>query len=377
MHFHTKELSTIMKLYCARELLLNALNIANKAISNKTTLDILKCVLLTASNGKFIVTATDLEIGIQSAPISATIEEEGSIALSASFFTEIIRKVNGENVLIQTNEKYETFISCGFSDFKIMGQNGEEFPILPEVEKKQEYKILQSNLKDMIRQTIFSISQDESKPILTGELLEFKKDYLQMVSVDGFRISFRKEKLLETAEENKVVIPAKTLSEINKILNGEEKEAQLYLTDKHVLFDIDGNIIISRLLEGEYIKYEQSFTEDYKTRFCVNTNDFLQTLERASLVSRDTKKTPVKLDIFKEKLSVKAQAEIGTAYEEIEIELEGEPLQIAFNPKFLIDALRVVDDEKVALQFTTSLSPCILKPLQGENFRYLILPLRL
>ena len=229
----------------------------------------------------------------------------------------------------------------------------------------------------MIRQTIFSISQDESKPILTGELLEFKKDYLQMVSVDGFRISFRKEKLLETAEENKVVIPAKTLSEINKILNGEEKEAQLYLTDKHVLFDIDGNIIISRLLEGEYIKYEQSFTEDYKTRFCVNTNDFLQTLERASLVSRDTKKTPVKLDISKEKLSVKAQAEIGTAYEEIEIELEGEPLQIAFNPKFLIDALRVVDDEKVALQFTTSLSPCILKPLQGENFRYLILPLRL
>lgn len=377
MHFHTKELSTIMKLYCARELLLNALNIANKAISNKTTLDILKCVLLTASNGKFIVTATDLEIGIQSAPIPATIEEEGSIALSASFFTEIIRKVNGENVLIQTNEKYETFISCGFSDFKIMGQNGEEFPTLPEVEKKQEYKILQSNLKDMIRQTIFSISQDESKPILTGELLEFKKDYLQMVSVDGFRISFRKEKLLETAEENKVVIPAKTLSEINKILNGEEKEAQLYLTDKHVLFDIDGNIIISRLLEGEYIKYEQSFTEDYKTRFCVNTNDFLQTLERASLVSRDTKKTPVKLDISKEKLSVKAQAEIGTAYEEIEIELEGEPLQIAFNPKFLIDALRVVDNEKVALQFTTPLSPCILKPLQGENFRYLILPLRL
>ncbi len=377
MHFHTKELSTIMKLYCARELLLNALNIANKAISNKTTLDILKCVLLTASNGKFIVTATDLEIGIQSAPIPATIEEEGSIALSASFFTEIIRKVNGENVLIQTNEKYETFISCGFSDFKIMGQNGEEFPTLPEVEKKQEYKILQSNLKDMIRQTIFSISQDESKPILTGELLEFKKDYLQMVSVDGFRISFRKEQLLKTTEEKKVVIPAKTLSEINKILNGEEKEAQLYLTDKHVLFDIDGNIIISRLLEGEYIKYEQSFTEDYKTRFCVNTNDFLQTLERASLVSRDTKKTPVKLDISKEKLSVKAQAEIGTAYEEIEIELEGEPLQIAFNPKFLIDALRVVDDEKVALQFTTSLSPCILKPLQGENFRYLILPLRL
>lgn len=366
-----------MKLYCARELLLNALNIANKAISNKTTLDILKCVLLTASDGKFIVTATDLEIGIQSAPIPATIEEEGSIALSAAFFTEIIRKVNGENVLIQTNEKYETFISCGFSDFKIMGQNGEEFPTLPEVEKKQKYKMLQPDLKNMIRQTIFSISQDESKPILTGELLEFKKDCLQIVSVDGFRISFRKEKLAEAAEEKKVVIPAKTLSEINKILNGEDKEVLLYLTDKHVLFDIDGNIIISRLLEGEYIRYEQSFTEDYKTKFCVNTNDFLQTLERASLVSRDTKKTPVKLDISKEKLSVKAQAEIGTAYEEIEIELEGEPLQIAFNPKFLIDALRVVDDEKVTIQFTTPLSPCILKPLQGENFRYLILPLRL
>ena len=343
---HAKELFTIMKLYCSRELLLNALMIANKAISNKTTLEILKCVLLTASNGKFIVTATDLEIGIQSAPITATIEEEGSIALSAPLFTEIIRKVNGDNVLIQTNEKYETSISCGFSDFKIMGQNGEDFPTLPEVEKKQEYKILQSDLKNMIRQTIFSISQDESKPILTGELLEFTKDYMQMVSVDGFRISFRKEKLSQTVEETKVVIPAKTLSEINKILGGEEKEASLYITDKHILFDIEGNMIISRLLEGEYIKYEQSFTDDYKTRFCVNTNDFLQTLERASLVSRDTKKTPVRLDISREKLSVKAQAEIGTAYEEIEIELEGEPLQIAFNPKFLIDALRAIDDER-------------------------------
>lgn len=366
-----------MKLYCSRELLLNALTIANKAISNKTTLEILKSVLLTAINGKFIVTATDLEIGIQSAPIEATIEEEGMIALDAHLFTEIIRKVNGDNVLIQTNTKYETSISCGFSDFKIMGQNGEDFPTLPEVEKNQKYKLLQPDLKNMIRQTIFSIAQDESKPILTGELLELKKDCIQMVSVDGYRISFRKENLSESAKETKVVVPGKTLSEINKILSLEQKEVSLYVTEKHILFDIDGNVVISRLLEGEYIKYEQSFTDDYKTKFYVNTNDFLQTLERASLVSKDSRKTPVKLDITQKKLSVKAQAEIGTAYEEIEIELEGEALQIAFNPKYLIDVLRAVDEQRISIQFTTSLSPCIIKPLQSEAFRYLILPLRL
>lgn len=366
-----------MKLYCSRELLLNALTIANKAVSNKTTLDILKCVLLTATKEKFIVTATDLEIGIQSAPIAAKIEEEGYIAVDAHLFTEIIRKVNGDNVLIQTNAKCEMSISCGFSDFKIMGQNGEDFPVLPEVEKKHVYKMFQSDLKNMIRQTIFSVAQEESKPILTGELLELKNDCVQVVSVDGYRISFRKEKLFESAKEAKVVIPAKTLSEISKILSSEQKDVLLYVTDKQVLFDIDGNIVISRLLEGEYIKYEQSFSNDYKSKFDVNTNDFLQTLERASLVSKDNRKTPVKLDISEKKLIVKAQAEIGTAYEEIEIELEGEALQIAFNPKYLIDVLRVVDEERVSLQFTTSLSPCIIKSLQSDAFRYLILPLRL
>lgn len=377
IYLFIKELSTIMKLYCSRELLLNALTIANKAISNKTTLEILKCVLLSAENGKFIVTATDLEIGIQSAPIAATIEEQGSIALDAHLFTEIIRKVNGENVLIQTNAKNEVSISCGFSDFKIMGQSGQDFPALPEVEKNQKYEILQSDLKNMIRQTIFSIAQEDSKPILTGELFELKKDCLQIVSVDGFRISFRKEKLSQSAKETKIVVPGKTLSEIHKILGTEEKNVSLYVTDKHVLFDIDGNIVISRLIEGDYIKYEQSFSDDYKTRFCVNTTHFLQTLERASLVSKDSKKTPVKLDIAEKKLIVKAQAEIGTAYEEIEIAMEGEALQIAFNPRYLIDALRVIEEEQIYVQFTTSLSPCIMKPLEKEHFRYLILPLRL
>ena len=295
-----------MKLHCSRELLLNALTIVNKAISNKTTLDILKCILLTASEKGLIVTATDLELGIQSAPIAAAIEQSGSVALDAHLFTEIIRKVNGTEVFIQTNEKNETSISCGFSDFKIMGQSGEDFPALPEVEKKQEYKMLQSHLKNMIRQTIFSIAQEESKPILTGELLELKQNQIQMVSVDGYRISFRKEALSENDREIKVVVPGKTLSEINKILSSEEKTVLLYVTDKHILFDIDGNIVVSRLLEGDYIKYEQSFSEDYKTKFYVNATDFLQTLERVSLVSRDAKKTPVKLDITEKKIDCKS-----------------------------------------------------------------------
>lgn len=367
-----------MKITCSREKLLNYINIVNKAVSNRTTLPILQCILLTADEKGFRLLANDLELGIQSAPIEAEILETGMVALEARIFSEIIRKVTNDEVSIVSDEKNSTLITCGPSKFQIMGQNGEEFPALPEVEKQREYSMKQIDLKNSIRQTIFSIAQNETKPVLTGEFLEMTEDGLHIVSVDGFRISFRKAPLSQTSENGSVIVPGKTMSEIYKILSPEgDEEVSLYFTDKHALFDIDGSMVVSRLLEGEYIKYQQSFTSDFKTKVFVNTALLVQALERASLVSREVKKTPVRLEIAQNVLVITSSAEMGKAYERIPVETEGDFLEIAFNPKYLIDALRAIEEEMVAIQFTTPLSPCIIHPIEGDQFKYLILPLRM
>ncbi len=367
-----------MKLSCSREELLTYINIVNKAVSGRTTLPILQCILLNADKKGFYLTANDLELGIQSAPIAANITEMGSVALEARIFSEIIRKIVGEEVFISVDEKNMTTIICGSSKFQIMGQNGEEFPELPKVEKNQEYRMLQSDLKNCIRQTIFSIAQNEAKPILTGEFLEINNQNLHLVSVDGFRISFRKVPMLLCGTDFSEVIPGKTMAEIYKILSQEgEEEVSIYFTDKHALFDIGGSIVVSRLLEGEYIKYGQSFTDDFKTKIQINSSLLVQALERASLVSREVKKTPVHLDIKEGELILTSNAEMGMAYESIPVEIQGDDLEIAFNPKYLIDALRAIEDETVSIQFTTPLSPCIIRPIEGDAFQYLILPLRI
>ena len=365
-----------MKLTCNRNSLLNAINIVSKAVSSRTTLPILECILIDAGED-FKLTANDLELGIETAPIEAEIDETGKVALEAKLFSEIIRKVNGENVKIEVNDKNEAVITSGTSEFKIIGQNGEEFPSVPTVSKSVYYSVKQSELKDMISQTIFSVSLDESKPVLTGELIEIKGSSMNIVAVDGYRISFRKSEITSSKDAS-VIVPSKTLREITKILSSEEEEmALIYVTDKHILFDLGGNMIVSRLIEGEYIKYSQTFTDEFKTRIVINKSDMVAALERASLISRDARKIPVKLDITKEKIVITSQADMGTAYEEVYAEVTGDALKIAFNPKYLIDALRAVDDEKVAVQFNSSLSPCIIKPEEGDSYKYLILPLRM
>ena len=367
-----------MNFTCQRENLLNAINIVSKAVSNRTTLPILECILLTVSENGFKLTANNLELGIETAFIDANVEESGIIAIEAKIFSEIIRRLNGNTVTVETDEKNIAIISSNFSEFKIAGQNGEDFPMLPTVEKKNEYSLNQNDLRNMIRQTIFSIAQDESKPVLTGELLEMSENSINMVSVDGYRISYKKCSLLKGNENIDVIVPGKTLNEISKILSTENEDTvSIYVTDKHVLFDLGKSIVVSRIIEGEYIKYKQSFTEDFKTRILVNRSEFISSLERASLISRDSKKIPVKLEIGGNRIIINSNAELGTAHEELDIECDGDGLKIAFNPRYLIDALKAIDEDKVAIQFTASLSPAIIKPLEGDEYKYLILPLRM
>ena len=367
-----------MKLNCQREALLNAINITSKAVSGRTTLPILECILIRADENGLKLTANNMELAIESAAIESEIEETGSIALDSRFFSDIIRKVNGETVSLSTDDKNTATITCGKSEFKISGQNGEDFPPIPSIEKNIKFIAGQNDLRNLIRQTIFSISMDESKPILTGELIEIEDNMISAVSVDGYRISYKQAELIQSVGNQRAIVPGTSLGEISKILSSDEEDkAVLYFTDNHIMLDVNGNIVVSRLIQGEFIKYQQSFTNDYKIYTKINKEEMLNSLERASLVSRDSRKIPVKLDISGKKIIITSNAETSTSYEEVSAEIDGDNLSIAFNPKYLIDALKAIDDEELFMLFNTPLSPCVFKPLEGESYKYLVLPLRL
>ncbi len=367
-----------MHLICPKEALLSNLNIVSKAVSSKSTLSILECILLIADEKGFRMIANDLAIGIETSPIrTCIIEEFGSIALEARTFYEIVRKLPGDQVSIQTDKKNITKIKSDKSEFKILGQNGEEFPFLPMVEKNNEYKIKSSVFKNMIRQTIFSVSLEDTKPALTGELIEIRNDTFNIVAIDGFRISFRKTRVEEVLAPSSVIVPAKALNEVSKILQDGDDAIEIYFTDKHILFNLRECIVVSRILEGEYIKYSQIFTDDFNTLIRVDRQGLLMGIERSTLVSKESKKSPVVLNITENTMTITSSGDLGTSYDEIKVEGEGENIEISFNPKYLIDALKAIDDDVICIQFTNALSPCILRGIQSDDYKYLVLPLRL
>lgn len=366
-----------MHILCNQEILLNSINTVFKACSTKTTKPILECILLIAHDNQITLVGNNLELGIESS-FDARVIENGSIALEAKIFSEIIRKMPNEEIEISSNQNHMTTIICQKSKFTIAGQSGEDFPELPEVNKNIGYEISQLTLKDMIRQTIFSVAQEESKPILTGEMLQIRNKSLQMVSVDGYRISYRKTELPIENEIAEVVVPGKTLSEISKILSSEEDEkVTLYFEEKHILFDLGSSKVVSRLLEGEFLKYEQVFLSDYETKIVIDRKNFLMSIERAALISREGKKNPIKIQIDGDNMIITSNAELGEVREELSVELQGKELSIAFNPKYLIDALKSIDDDKICINFISALTPCIIHPEEGDHYKYLILPIRL
>ena len=368
-----------MKIICSKEKLLEGINIVQKAVSAKTTLPILEGILIEAGENVKL-TSNDLEIGIECI-IEADVREEGAIVLNARMFGEIIRKFPDAEVLIEVRENNNVVIECENSMFEIRGLDAEGFPALPTLEKKDGIKISQRMLKDMIRQTIFAVSTDENRPMLTGSLFEYKDGKFTIVSIDGYRLAmrcFEPENENETVSaERKFVIPGKTLNEIAKILQPVDDDIYIYAAGNQILFDMGNCIMTSRLLEGEYLNYMSIFPKDHETKVRVNTKDLLSCFERASLViTSEERRYPVSLDITEEKIVITANTEAGNVREELKIDMEGKRLEISFYHKFFIEALRAIDNETIDIYFTTSLGPCTIKPLQGNDFAYLILPIR-
>lgn len=368
-----------MKIICSKENLLEGINIVQKAVSSKTTLPILEGILIEAGD-RVKLTSNDLEIGIE-CYVEADVREQGAIVLNARMFGEIIRRFPDAEVLIEVRENNNVVIECENSKFEIRGLDAEGFPALPTIEKKDGIKISQGLLKDMIRQTIFAVSTDENRPMLTGSLFEYKDGKFTIVSIDGYRLAmrcFEPEEGKETeSAERKLVIPGKTLNEIAKILQQVDDELYIYAAGNQVLFDMGNCIVTSRLLEGEYLNYMSIFPKDHETKVTVNTKDLLSCFERASLViTGEERRYPVNLDITEEKMIITANTEAGNVREELRTDMEGNLLEISFYHRFFIEALRAIDNEMIDIYFTTSLGPCTIKPLQGNDFAYLILPIR-
>ncbi len=364
-----------MKLTFQKAALLNGINIVLKAVPSKTTMPILECILIDATAGEIKLTGNDMELGIET-KVEGTILEKGKIALEAKLFSEIIRKLADSDaiVTIESDEKFNTVISCDNSVFRIQGKDGDEFSYLPYIEKNNYICLSQFSLKEIIRQTIFSISVNDSNKMMTGELFEVKGDTLRVVSLDGHRMSIRKVLLKDTYENVKMIVPGKTLNEISKILTGDnEKEVLIFFGTNHILFEFDDTIVISRLIDGDYFKVDQMLSSDYTTKVVVNRKEFMDCIERATILIRENDKKPVILTIEEGKLSLRLNSSFGTMNAEILIHKTGQDLMIGFNPKFLVDALRIIDDEAVTLYMMNAKSPCFIKD-EEETYIYLVLP---
>lgn len=362
-----------MKIICNKSDLLNSVSIALKAVSSKTTMPILECIMIEAEDTGIRLTSNDMELGIETV-VNGTVVDAGSIALSAKVFSEIIRKLPENEVTIETDSSYKATITCEKSVFDIMGRSVEEFPELPVIEKERSITISQFTLKEIVRQTVFSISDNENNRIMTGELFEIKDDGLRVVSLDGHRISIRKVRLKESYEPLKVIVPGKTLNEVSKILNGGiEDEMKLFFTDKHIMFEFGDTVVLSRLIEGEYYKIDQMLSGDYETKISLNKKELLDCIDRATLLVKESDKKPVIIQVTDEEMELKINSSIGSMNEQIDIQKEGKDILIGFNPRFLMDALRVIDDEAIDIYMFNPKAPCFIKDKE-ENYIYLILP---
>lgn len=364
-----------MKIACSKSVLLSSVNTVMKAVSNKTTLPILECILI-ESEDKIKLTATDMELGIETY-VDGTIIEPGKIALDAKLFFEIIRKLPDSEISIETNENYQATIRCEKSKFTISGKSGDDFSLLPEVERSKGICLSQFTVKEFIRQTIFSTVENESTKLMSGELFEIEGNNLKIVSLDGHRISIRNVALKEQHEFIKVVVPGKTLNDVSKILDGGVDDfVDIYFTDKHILFEFNETKVVSRLLEGEYYKINQMLTNDYETKININKKEFLDCIDRASLLIKESDKKPIIINISNSNIYLKIDSSIGSMNEELDIKKEGKDLIIGFNPKLLMDALRVIDDEEVSIYFINQKAPCYIKD-DNESYRYVILPVNI
>ena len=369
-----------MKIVCEKEKILKAINSVTKAVASKTTMPILEGILIQTNDKEVKLTTYDLEIGIEYI-IDADIEEQGATVVNAIMFSEIIRKLPDTDINIYLNGQNLLVIECEGSLYKLATMNPNEFPELPQINIENSIELEQNALKEMIRKTIFAVSTEENRPIFTGCLFEVVDNKLNLVAVDGFRLAW-KTKYLQTKVNNfSAVIPGRTLNEINKIILDSFDPIQIGIAKNQALFEMENCKIVTRLLDGEFLNYSNVIPSMWDTRIRVNKSVMQNCFERVSLISSSSiekeKKYPVKVSIDIGKVIISCTNQTGDAKEEMYVSTEGKNLEAGFNPKYFLDAFRAIDDEEVFIDFGTSISPCIIRPVDNGDYIYMILPIRM
>ena len=369
-----------MKIICEKEKLLKGINSVINGVASKTTMPVLEGILIQTNDKEVKLTTYDLEIGIEYI-IECDVAEQGNTVVNAIMFSEIIRKLPDTDITITVNDNNLLVIECEGSLYKLATMNPDEFPELPKINVDNSIEIEQNLLKNMIRKTIFAVSNEENRPIFTGCLFEVKDNKLNVVAVDGYRLAIKSNLLNSKSNDFSVVIPGKTLNEINKIILDSFDSIKIGVSKNQALFEMENCKIVTRLLDGEFLNYSNAVPQNWETRIRVNKNNIQNCFERIILISASSiekeKKYPVKISIEIGKVTISCTNQTGDAKEEIYVTTEGKNLEAGFNPRYFLDALKVIDDEEVYIDFGTNISPCIIRPIEGDEYTYMILPIRM
>jgi len=364
-----------MKLICGQKKLANAINNAQKAINNRTNIELLRGILFSTKDEILTVTGYDNELCIET-KIDAQISTHGKIVVNSKLVGDIIRKLPDAMVSIEVDDDYNMFISCLNSRYKIKGINADEFPEIEEIGNEKMIKFNQIEMKHMIRQTVFATATEPVNPVLAGELIEVKSGHINMAAVDGYRLAVRKS-LLEDANSDdiSVIVPGTTLNHLNSLLT-DEGDFYMGVNPKNIVFVLGNTTFTARLMDGNFTKYENLLPKDYMSKVLVNTRNLRESVERAALLFSSEKNNIIKVSVTGNMMVVTANNENGNAYEEIDIELEGEGLEIAFNSRYFLDGIKNIDSEYVEIELGGPVNPCIIRPVDGVEYIYLILPVR-
>lgn len=369
-----------MKFVCEKDKILKALNSVIKAVATKTTMPILEGILIQTNDNEIKFTTYDLEIGIEYI-MEAEIKEQGNTVVNAIMFSEIMRKLPDAEINITLNESNLLVIECEGSLYKLATMNPTEFPELPKIVVENSITLEQNTLKNMIRKTIFAVSIEENRPIFTGCLFQTVENKLNVVAVDGFRLAWNSTTLTNKTNDFSAVIPGKTLNEVNKIILDSFELVKIGVSKNQALFEMDKCKIVTRLLDGEFLNYNNVIPENWETRIRINKNNLQDCFERISLISASVaekeKKYPVKVVVDIGKITISCTNQTGDAKEEIYVSTEGKNLEAGFNPKYFLDALKVIDDEEIFIDFGSSISPSVIRPVDEGDYTYMILPIRL
>ncbi len=361
-----------MKLRIEKQNLISGVSIVSKAIPSRTTMSILQCILIDASSSDIRLIANDTELGIETIA-EGIIEEHGIIAVNADIFSNIVRKLPDGEIEISTEGYEKVMIRSGKAKFNILGRDGSDFTYLPDISREYGISVSQFTLRDIINKTIFSISSSDSNKMMNGELFEIDGNTLRVIALDGHRIAIRRVELKETYENRKVIIPGKTLSDISKIIGGDmEKNVSVYFTDKHACFEFDSTVVVSRLIEGEYFKVDQMLSNDFETHVRISRQELLSCLDRATLLVKEEDKKPIIMMIRGTSIELKINTTLGSMDEEIMIDKDGDDMNIGFNPKFLIEALRSIDEDDIDIYLLSSRAPAFIR--DDYSYCYLVLP---